>query len=295
MSLKAADQEAVLLASAIADFIMTEELPVAGEVALGVRDGRDGRDEAHERFLRDRHRRADATLATLQGEYASPPATRKQATAPAQIAVAIQTIKGTSHDHSQLVTLMPAVQAAIEQLQSLAITVSQQAVGSHNALVAYVQKLEEEMRTHWWVVGGWSGASKKLFSEMEITIAALQAGLELVTKNPAPLGLHAAPALLNLVLERGREEIPEMAIGDIVGGVGLSWRKKNYQEFSASPNAALCPMALMFGLSGEADDADDWKAAYSRKTGIDPKATISPLNFALQVYRERILRQKLKI
>ena len=51
----------------------------------------------------------------------------------------------------------------------------------------------------------------------------------------------------------------------------------------------------MFGLSGEADDAEDWKAAFIRKTGIDPTATISPLNFALQVYREQILRRQLKI
>lgn len=273
---------------------MTEELPVAGEVALGIVTGAMGGMRPMNDFY-DIATQADAALATLQGDYASPPATRKQTTAPAQIAAGIETIKGTPHDHGQLGTLMPAVQSAIEQLQNYALTVSQQAAGSHNTLLAYVQKLEREMRMHWWVVGGWSGASGKLFSKMEITIAALQSGLELVTKNPAPLGLHAAPALLNLVLERGREEIPEIAIQDIVGKVGLSWRKENYQEFSASPNAALCPVALMFGLSGEADDAEDWKAAFIRKTGIDPTATISPLNFALQVYREQILRRQLKI
>jgi GTPase-associated system helical domain len=149
--------------------------------------------------------------------------------------------------------------------------------------------------TQWWVVGGWSGEVERLFSDMETTEAARQAGWELVAKNPAPLGLHAAPALLNLVLERGREDIAEISLDQALGEVDLSWRKATFEDFSASPNASLFPIFLMFGLSAEANDAEDWKAPFTRRTGIDPKATISPLNFAVQVYRERILRRQLKI
>ena len=116
LSLKAADQEAVLLASSIADYIMTEEFSVASEVALGIVTGAMGGMRPMNDFY-DIATQADAALATLQGEYASPPTTRKQATAPAKIAAGIETIKGTSHDHGQLGTLMPAVQSAIEQLQ----------------------------------------------------------------------------------------------------------------------------------------------------------------------------------
>lgn len=142
---------------------------------------------------------------------------------------------------------------------------------------------------HWWVVGGWSAEADSFFRDLDAAEAAVQAGWELAGMTSSPLGLHAAPALLDLVLERSRDSLPEIAVVAASKAPKLVWRKTNFESIAGGPLAPLLPISTMFGLSADSADEEDWKPAFTRKTGMDPATTIAPMNLAVQVYRERLV------
>jgi hypothetical protein len=289
-----ADKEAALLATAIADYAMTEKLGIAGEIALSVITSALGgmRQPA---VASDILTIADETLTAKQAERQEPPGRRNKIAAPADLVQAITNIKGQQPVHTALPAIVPAVTAALEQLNSYTASISQQAANINNSLLAHIAKLEEEMRMHWWVVGGWSAEADSFFRDLDVPQAAVQAGWELAGKTSASLGLHATPALLDMVLNRGRDSLSIVALTAAAKAPTLVWRKAHFGTIAGGPLAPLLPVSTMFGLSADSADEDDWKPAFTRKTGLDPASTIGPMNLAVQVYRERLVRNLLEV
>jgi hypothetical protein len=287
-----ADKEAALLATAIADYTMTEELDIAGEVALSVITAAVGgmRSPA---IASDILSIADKTLTAAQGNQQETPREPNEVIAPVGLTQAIEAIKGLQHTN-QMQTMVPHVALALESLRSYTASVAQQATNNNNALLAHIAKLEGETRMHWWVVGGWSAEAGSFFRDLDPAEAAVQAGWELAGMTSSPLGLHAAPALLDLVLERNRDSLPDITLAAASKALKLAWRKANFESIARGPLAPLLPISTMFSLSADSADEDDWKPAFTRKTGMNPATTISPMNLAVQVYRERLVRKLLK-
>jgi len=288
------DKEAALLATAIADYAMTEDIAIGGQVALLVTTAAVGgmRPPA---VPSDVLSIADATLTAKQEESHETPRQWKQVAVPAALSQAIETIKGQPQNHQNLPTILPAISTAFEQLSQYLTSFAQRSTAINSSLLAHIAKLEEETDTHWWVVGGWSAEKVCPFRDLGAIEASVQAGWELAGKTSSQFGLYAAPALLNIVLERGRESLSTVALAAVSKAPELSWRSSNFETVAGGPLAPLLPTSTMFGLSAAAADEDDWKPAFVRKTGIDPAATIAPLNLAVQVYRERLAHKLLKV
>lgn len=287
------DKEAALLAAAVADYAMTEELDIAGEIALSMTTAAMGgiRPPAIASNILSL---ADEVLAMEQEAQQAPPEPRKKAAPPVALTQAIDTIKGLQPNPNSVPQIVPAMITALEQLQSYAASASQQAAGMNNSLLAHVAKLEEETRIHWWVVGGWSAETDSFFRDLDTAKAAIQAGWELAGKVSSSLGLHAAPALLDMVIGRGREDLSGLALAVAAIAPKLEWRKAHFGAIAGGPLAPLLPISTMLGLSSDSGDEDDWKPAFTRKTGLDPETNIAPLGLAAQIYRERLVRKLFK-
>ena len=207
----------------------------------------------------------------------------------------IESVKAQPAAHNYLPQIMAAIVAAFEQIQSFVEAANQQVVGANNALVAHIARLEEEMQTHWWVVGGWSGETGQFFRDQKPVEAAIQAAWELAGKGSAPLGLHAAPALLGQVLERGRSGMDDVTLADASVGATLAWRRGNFEPLAASAAVAMLPVSALFAFSAASGDEPDWKATFKRRTGIETDAAINPIDLGVQVYRERLVRKLLRV
>ncbi len=150
------------------------------------------------------------------------------------------------------------------------------------------------MRTYWWVTGGWSDGASKPFRQLPLPLAAVCAGAELAEKHAGRLGLFAAPALIDLLLERGRPEpMGDVAMQEAVATTNRDWRRSRFVVPSSGPLAPLLPVTTAMGLAAASDDAEDWKPRFTRATGLQPDARLSGTEFAVQLYRERLVARLL--
>lgn len=290
---RAADKEAALLAIAIADYAMTEDMDVGGEVALSVVTASVGgtrRPVVASEILSI----ADEVLVSHQEGQEAPPSKRTKLGVPGALTNAIEAVRGQTPQHNYLPQIMPAIVAAFEQTTAFVTATSNQAATIHNSLLAHIAKLEEQTQTHWWVTGGWSEDANSLFRDLSVIEAAIRGGWELAGKGSRPLGLHAAPALIGLILERGREAMNDTTLAEAAVEVDLAWRKSQFEELAATKNTALLPLSAALALSAASADEDDWKPAFTRRTGMDSTAPIGPIELGVQIYRERLVRALLK-
>lgn len=293
-NVRPADEEAALLATAVADFAMTENLEIAGQIALMIVTAGMGGMRSP-RLASDILAIADAALTKAQEKQANAPSRRQKLATPASLTTAIEGVRGQQAVHTALPQILPAVVTAFEQVEAFIASVSNQAAAVNNGLLAHIAKLEEEMRIHWWVTGGWSAESAAFFRDLDPVKASIRAGWELAGKGTAPLGLHAAPALLGLVLERGRSEMADVTLEAATSGVELAWRKVEFEPFAATGNLPLLPVTATFALSAASGDEADWKPVFKRRTGLDTTSVLKPIDLGVQLYRERLVRKLLKV
>jgi hypothetical protein len=150
------------------------------------------------------------------------------------------------------------------------------------------------MRVYWWVTGGWSSEGQKPFKDLELNVAVSCAAIELANKSAAQVGLFAAPALLALILERGRSSaVGDLTFENIALAPSLSWRKSHFSETASGPLAALLPITAALGIAAISDDAEDWKPRFKRLTNLDPGAELKATECSVQLYRERLVASAL--
>lgn len=287
------DKEAALLATAISDHAMIES-EWSGELALTILTASVGGMRAFA-IQSDIQALANDALVANQAYEFTRPSKRQKAVIPDAIKQNIAELQDIPAQHNYLSQIMPSLTALIDRMTAHTVAVSNKATEVNNQLLDYIAKLEDEMRAHWWVVGGLSHEADGFFKDMKIEKAATIAGWDLAGIHNGKYGLHAAPALLELVIEKGRTKIPEIKLSDVTKSIDLAWRKKTFKPISSGSFASLLPISTMLGLAAAADDEDDWKPAFKRKTGLDPEATMKPLHLAVQLYRERLTHQFLSI
>jgi hypothetical protein len=283
-SVQAEDAEARLLAAGVAGRVLEERTDSSSVLALSLVVGA---------FLETRQPPADnqlpvqceTFLANMQGEAYAMPAERKAVKSPKALNEAVQFLTQAAATN-QFAQIQPHVTTIAKELTAYTDSVSQAAARTDNALLEYMQQLHEEMGTYWWVVGGWSKDAGKPYKKMSMAEASVRAAKELAEKTSAPLGLFAAPALLELVLERGRETAAKnISIVAAATSTPASWREQ-FIQVGTGPNADLTPLCSAMGLAASSADAADWIPRFERLTQIKAEREFAPSDLAFQLYRE---------
>lgn len=186
-------------------------------------------------------------------------------------------------DAAQLRTMLIEIQ---KQLESRA----QSNFTAVNNSLDYVNGLEEELRTHFWVVNGWSDTTRTRFGDIELLSAAIIAGGELASKTTKPYGIFAAPSLLDNMLKVDRKDFDrKVTLADAAKALALEERTERFTEVAQSRNAPLVPLVTAMGLAAISEDQADWGARYKREIKINPTTKLTALDVAVQFYRESLV------
>lgn len=157
-------------------------------------------------------------------------------------------------------------------------------------LAAQVRDLQEEVSMLWWYIGGWSRALEKPFTELDIGTSALMAGLDLGNLVQGESGPAAAAAILHrlVVTPRTDGQDPlslDVAVDSVPFGTfpGFEFIGKISQV------GDLCPVLCALSKAEEVGTGSAWHAAFKKITGLEASMTFTPLELAMQVYRESLL------
>jgi GTPase-associated system helical domain len=284
---RATDPEAALLCCSILALEMETAEAYGDEVALLLTAASFGgvRKPKGEAALIDT---AEGLLANARTAAAATPKDRNHLVAGKPFTEALAAIPGSGAVDGSL------VRPALAGLQLYAEARSKTAAQSDNDILAYVRRLEEELRTYWWVSARWCDALKSPFRDIQTPEAALRAGLELAAKTSLPLGLNAAPALADMVLNDGRSDLgKDLTVAQVATATDIGWRKSQFATFAESADAWLLPLSTALGLAAISEDANDWMPRFKRLTKIDPKTKIRPIALASQIYVEQLAHRLL--
>jgi hypothetical protein len=161
-------------------------------------------------------------------------------------------------------------------------------------LASQVAALHEEVEMLWWHIGGWSRLLDVPFSSVDPGVAAILAGVDMADMSISLLGPAAASALLLRTIASGRKGGSKaIAIGDAVDV--FPHEKIDRVITSELPKAAadICPVLNALSTVKGTGPGTSWRTSFARTTGLDARSTLSPINLAMQTYRERLLLRSL--
>ncbi len=157
-------------------------------------------------------------------------------------------------------------------------------------MAAQVRDLREEVSMLWWYIGGWSQMLEKPFAEMEIGVAAIMAGLDLANLVEGDTGPVAAPAILHRMIVANRSKPPKkLALHVVVDAITPDMFSHLNLPENVPKVSDLCPILCALTKAKEIGNGSGWHAAFKKSTGLDATIELSPLNIAIQVYRESLL------
>lgn len=277
------DAEMSLLAAAILDYVMENKGEFSAIAALSVVAAAAGglrRPVNHDDLLGE----AERVLVYFQGLRTPASENCNYNAMPKSL---IDAIGGIPSVASFQQALSP-VRNAFEELKTYTeanVLASEQ---NNKAVLNYVRQLEGELHLYWWVVGGWSADVAKPFRRMNIFEVALRSGKELADKVVNNVGVFAAPAMLDMILERGRggREFSNIRLCDAAVATDKAWR---LDTFAQDDFADILPVSTSLRLAAESDDEDDWYPRFFRLTNISVDVELTPLELSLQLYRERLV------
>lgn len=290
LDLEPTDIEATALLSAILSAEMASSSKLGGLVALALVTAAFGatrQSATHPTLVRS----AEEKLANMQLAGSSPPRSYAAPPMPDEVTAALDAIAPINTNYGPALSAAPATEA-IRKIADYALGAYAAAATQANQAQSYTKRLEEELRTYWWVVGGWSDEAKKPFRELDQHKATILAGYELAAKTSLPLGLFAAPALLDRVIREERKGRPAkvpLAESVVAAPSGFGAR---FGAFIAT-NGDLLPLSFAIQLAGESGPDEDWKPRFKRIAKLSADMKIGPSDIALQMYREALLSRAL--
>ena len=291
LDLEPSDLEASALLAAILSAEMADRSRLGGLAALAIVTagfGATRQSPTHPQLVRE----AEETLAKMQIQASSRPADVAAPTMPTDVTEALSALAIQNLQYGgQTLTPAPA-KAAITKIADYVLASQAAVVAAANAANAHMRSLEEEMRTYWWVVGGWSDERRAAFRTLKQGEASIVAGHELAGKTTLPYGLFAAPALLDRVIREGRAGRPQKAaLADAVAETPVAFRQRF--RSATEMNGDLLPLSFALRLSGEASAEDDWRPRFKGRTKLSADSKLGPHDFAVQAYREVVVARVL--
>ncbi len=234
---------------------------------------------------------AERTLAAIQGKSASETPSHLKALTPLNLETQLAAIQkaGEANTFSQGWTPMNESLTALSKFSGAGYAALLKQV---NELLTLQQRMENELRMQWWVIGGWSTDLRKPFSALAAPEAGMRAGKELAELASAPPGPANAPALLDLVLEKvPGGSTKSTSLSALATATPRAWRLSWLKDMASWPHATLTPISLAAAIAAESEDAADWEPRFLRASKLSASFEMSVLDAALQVHRERMLQR----
>ncbi|MEI2636661.1 MAG: GTPase-associated system all-helical protein GASH [Methylotenera sp.] len=178
---------------------------------------------------------------------------------------------------------------AIKNLTNQVFTVA-------DPLVKQIRDLREEVSMLWWYIGGWSRALEKPFSELNISLAALMAGLDLGNLSQGSNGPAAAQAIIQRLLFSSRPVDKQNVItldAAIEAIPEDTFKKLDISQDIITSVADICPVLTAISKAAEIGGNGAWHVAFKKASGLDANMTFEPINLAMQTYRETLLLKEL--
>jgi hypothetical protein len=181
-----------------------------------------------------------------------------------------------------------------EESAEITKTLTNEVLAVIQPLAAQILTLREEVEMLWWHVGGWSRMLDKPFAELELGLAAVLAGVDMADMSRSDTGPAAAPAIFQRILAAGRKsKTAKIAIRDAVDAL-----PQDQLDHLKLPNALgsvpeICPVLTAYAKAKEIGAGPAWHVAYARATGFEAGAALTPLELAMQAYRERLFLRAL--
>jgi hypothetical protein len=183
-------------------------------------------------------------------------------------------------------TLKQIPEESVKNIEALVL----QTISALTPLTGAIKELREEVQILWWHIGGWNRELKKPFSEFLAETAALLAGIDMAEMSNSIRPPASSIVLLEKTIALGRKKVTtggsfESAIS------GLSADQLAGLELPASlaTTLDLCPIHTALLKAREIGGKGAWHQAFTKATGLEPSATLSPIGFAMQALRERLL------
>ena len=142
----------------------------------------------------------------------------------------------------------------------------------------------------WWYVGGWSKVLDRPFTELDLPVAAVLAGIDLasmVQYVPRPV---AARALLHKLIWTGRRGKPTaIMVKDAIDAIPDDALQK--LKFSDVLNRIpdICPLHTALQKAAEIGKGAGWHQTFRKATSLTEDVAFTLLDLSMQVYREAML------
>jgi hypothetical protein len=237
---------------------------------------------------------AERALAAIQAKTANEAPTAIKASAMPNLEAQLAAIQKAGEANSFQQGWTP-VKESLNALSVFAGPAYTALIKQTNALLNLQQRMENELRMQWWVVGGWSSDIRRPFSGLTPAEAGMRAGKELAALVSAPPGPANAPALLDLILERvAGGSAKKISLNAVATATPRDWRRSSLADVTSWPHATLTPISFAAAMAAESEDAPDWEPRFTRTCKVPVNIEMSVLDAALQVLRERMLRRLVK-
>ena len=169
-----------------------------------------------------------------------------------------------------------------------------QLTNSLNDSVAAQAVYREDSQILWWLTGGYSKDQEKPFAELRAAEAPLVIGKELADLVETLPGPYSARAVINKLLNISHEEKAEVVLSTAINQTAREWRNSicNTNEFETISERIreIAPILAAICESLRVEKAEEWLAAYKKRTGIAAKTTkLDSVELSHQVYLECLL------
>ncbi|MCR1795580.1 GTPase-associated system all-helical protein GASH [Leptospira sp. id769339] len=178
----------------------------------------------------------------------------------------------------------------IKQVSNESLGVSNSLGGILASLLQVNDHLQEEVDILWWHIGNWSRNLNEPFSDINLKLIPILAGIDLADLSRTISGPVAAPAILHktLSLNKNTKTSAQITISEMANEYPL----EKYECLKFTDNlkvfSDLCPVLYSIFKFNEIGDASAWEKSYKKDTEFDPQKKFSLLELGIQSYRERL-------
>jgi hypothetical protein len=210
--------------------------------------------------------------------------------APSKIAAELTKLANAPEIGPAVTLLKQVSEEGFDRTKALAI----QVYSVVHPLVVKIVNLEEKIEMLSWHIGGWSRLLDKPFGDFEIGTASVLAGIDVADMSRSTTGPIPARALLQRTIYTGRKgRPPKISLSDAVNGLdGDSIGRLDLGQ-ALRPYADICPVLTALARAREVGTGAAWHESFARDSHIDAGVTLSPMDLAMQTYRERLVIRQL--
>jgi hypothetical protein len=182
-----------------------------------------------------------------------------------------------------------AIKLAANESFEATKTLANQIYSVISPLAKQVRDLREEVDMLWWYIGGWSRVLEKPFSELDVGLAALMAGLDLAHLTLGESGPVAAQAILHrLLISSTAGENKKIALKSAVDALPPDTFQQLEIPKTINSVSDLCPVLAALAKADEIGNGA-WYIAFNKATHLDAGTKFPLIGLAMQVYRESLL------